>query len=473
MARQENTIKDQIINFYNEELFQKLNAYYGKTTLFNILKIERNENRHSAFLAWLLDVKGSHGLGEEPLKKFMRLLAWAEKDSKYDNPFLAGNYHFESVRVRLEHLIDDNRRIDVYTTFDCYEKGEKDKLAHRFCIIIENKVYTEENGNQTQFYYEWAKKDKENKGATIIGVFLSPDKEKTCSCQEFIKIDYQELLSQVIEPLLALKMSDEARWMISDYIVNLGQPKKLMDEDGNEVIKEDTILAVSKENTGRFAKLYEKHKNLLNSALFAFCYDEKKKKLKKESILKTVFQSDFSEIKSNAENDLELLKSFWATNEMLLKMFLDTALRDNNTGVDEETSKKYEDAVNALLNLKSSNRNTKTYLFNGQTFSVKGRLCHAIVKCYAEQHKDFAVSDLQSVFRTPVKNDDKIVTLVQEAQKTKDSSGKEGGNYYMKQEDWIPVKDGNVVVWSYWPDRFFLPFKECVKVLGYVIEEIE
>lgn len=70
-----NRIKELIISFYNNQMYQELKAYYGKTTLFNILKIERNENRHSAFLAWLLDENGSHGLGEEPLKRFMRLLS--------------------------------------------------------------------------------------------------------------------------------------------------------------------------------------------------------------------------------------------------------------------------------------------------------------------------------------------------------------------------------------------------------------
>ena len=53
-----NKIKNDILTFYNNQIFQELKAYYGKTTLFNILKIERNENRHSAFLAWLLDENG-------------------------------------------------------------------------------------------------------------------------------------------------------------------------------------------------------------------------------------------------------------------------------------------------------------------------------------------------------------------------------------------------------------------------------
>lgn len=404
MSQSKDTIKNQIIDFYNDALFQKLNAYYCKTTLFNILKIERNENRHSAFLAWLLDIKESHGLGEEPLRRFMRLLAKA--DSRYDSPFVVGSYRVENERVRLEHLVDNNRRIDVYITFDCFEKDENDKCSNRFCIIIENKVYTEENGHQTQLYYDWAKKDKENKGATIIGVFLSPDKDKTCSCQEYIKIDYQELLVQVIEPLLALEMSDEARWIISDYIVNLGQPKKLVDENGDYVIKEDTILAVSMDNTDCFAKLYKKHKNLLNVALFTVCSDKKKD-------LETVFKSDYEIIKSKTKkNDAELLRSFWEVNKMLLTMVFDAVFEENNTSEDEETTKQYREAVNKLLNLKSSNRNTKKYLVyakNGDPMNkmVNGKpkptpfmsvASYYIFKAWLHEHKGANLKEIREAF---------------------------------------------------------------------------
>lgn len=43
--------------------------------VFNILGLERNENRHSAFIAWLLNPAESHQLGENPLKHFLALLA--------------------------------------------------------------------------------------------------------------------------------------------------------------------------------------------------------------------------------------------------------------------------------------------------------------------------------------------------------------------------------------------------------------
>lgn len=463
MSQPKDSIKDQIISFYNNELYQKLNAYYGKTTLFNILKIERNENRHSAFLAWLLDVKGSHGLGEEPFRRFMRLLS--KQDGKYDHPFLLGNYRIDYMKVDTERTATAKGykrrgRVDVDVEFAyAINKDDKPTQAH---IILENKIYTEEHDEQTKLYHDWALEEDKGKKKWLIGVFLSPEYTEKCAGDiddfKYVKITYGDVLKYVIEPLLAQEMSDETRMIISDYIVNLGQPLKSTKDDGtNNLVKEDTILALTRENKDRFSKLYDDYFQLLNGALYSVCFKEK------AQYLKNVFGEErFNEIEAYA-TDCELLKGFFESNAVLIRMILNEGLNNYYENKSEIISK--------LLDIRGNHR--QKYIFNGLSYENKGRLCHAIVKCYAEQHKSLAVTDLQSVFHTPVKNDDKIVALLKDAQKTKDSSGKEGGNYYLKKEDWIPVKDGNVVVWSYWPDRFFLPFKECVKAWGFVIEEIE
>ena len=57
-------INQKIVDMYNNPTYQELKDYYSKTTIFNVLGIERNERRHSAFLSWLLDNSSNHGLGE-------------------------------------------------------------------------------------------------------------------------------------------------------------------------------------------------------------------------------------------------------------------------------------------------------------------------------------------------------------------------------------------------------------------------
>lgn len=53
------------------EEYEKLTG--EKFNIFKILKIDRSEVKHSAFIAELLDPNGSHGLGDEFLKQFIRI----------------------------------------------------------------------------------------------------------------------------------------------------------------------------------------------------------------------------------------------------------------------------------------------------------------------------------------------------------------------------------------------------------------
>ena len=93
-------ITEDILKLLNSETFQGLKSYYDETTLFNVIGAERSENRHSAFLRWFLSTDSSHGLGDKPLRLFLRLLAtptWGRetfKEELYDN-VLAGNYELE------------------------------------------------------------------------------------------------------------------------------------------------------------------------------------------------------------------------------------------------------------------------------------------------------------------------------------------------------------------------------------------
>lgn len=106
--------------------------------------------------------------------------------------------------------------------------------------------------------------------------------------------------------------------------------------------------------------------------------------------------------------------------------------------------------------------------FNGIEIKGKGRLCHAIVKDYVEKHPDATLAELKSIFNVP--KCDTIVELFEVAMTIKDSSGKAGGCHYIKANDQIKTKDGVVVVWSYWPERYYTPFMENVqKKLGYKI----
>jgi hypothetical protein len=400
-------IKNAIIKFYNDPLYQELKAYYGKTTLFNILKIERNENRHSAFLAWLLDVNGSHGLGEEPLKRFMRLLA--KMDDKYNEPFLVGNYQVENVEVVTEKpaKVEGQKktgRVDIFVSFD-YKllnvKVEEKDTQYHVHVIVENKVYTNEHDDQTKLYLDWARQTYKGKhNQTIIGVFLAPEKPENCSGDEengfkYVKITYQDILQDLIEPLLKMEMSPEAHIFITDYIINLGQPVQDKGED-EKSNNQDTILAVSNENEKKFAELYKENQVLLDAALYAKCYERNSKQLQ------TVFH-DLERFNEYSKETLLMLETFWDSNSDLLRMTLNTVLKD---GVEEDNSEVLG-SINVLLRLNESNRDNTKYLVyaadgtlmnENNKPSPKSLSSFYIFKAWVHDHPNAALNDIREAF---------------------------------------------------------------------------
>lgn len=114
------------------------------------------------------------------------------------------------------------------------------------------------------------------------------------------------------------------------------------------------------------------------------------------------------------------------------------------------------------INKKAQPRQTST--FNGVEYKGKGRLCQAILKYHIEQNPDLTIEQLKEMFK--IKGEYMILPL-SEALKRTDSSGKPAGDYYHKEEDIINTKDEKIVIWSYWPERYYLPFMEIVKKLGY------
>ena len=50
---------------------ENLEDRIAEFNIFEVLGIEKSENRHSAFLAWLMDPKANHGLGNYFVRKFL------------------------------------------------------------------------------------------------------------------------------------------------------------------------------------------------------------------------------------------------------------------------------------------------------------------------------------------------------------------------------------------------------------------
>ena len=140
-------MNNDILELLNSKDFYELEQFYSRNTILDIFNISRRELSHSSFIAWVLNPKQSHGLGEYPLRRLIEL-CYDSLDDKLKN-IVYSNYEISNVNVEREKSIDnDKSRLDLYITFVVQTDSELLNVH----IIIENKIDSEEHDNQTDKY---------------------------------------------------------------------------------------------------------------------------------------------------------------------------------------------------------------------------------------------------------------------------------------------------------------------------------
>lgn len=452
---------------YNNKTYQELKDYYGKTTIFNVLGIERNENRHSSFLRWLLDNRSSHGLGDEPMKKFLRLYALHMLQN--ENPALnimlmAGNYDLEISEIDTEKPVKkskgDNGRIDIWARITITNKEEGNTVS--LVIILENKIYSNEGDNQTKDYHDYFDKTKSINDIPIE-VYLTPKGANPPDCNSFKHITYPELLKDVILPLGNMTMPQEAANIISDYVRNLSKPS-------NEGGKGYSVIATSEVEESKLKILYDGFKELYYSALIAGNMEQIIKTLGKlenfeavTNFLKTqqlvslplsnrkIKKEEYIKIIQGMDNS-QLLEAFWNSNEALFKAIL-TQIDVMKLPIDPERI------------FKISNRDTSRYTVsaNGKLYGnrlFKNRAANAVFRAYIDRFPSVTLEKLRTAFPGTLNTyyyDKTFQNLFYEAAKTNPpfdapkSEGKVGDiNWDFLYEDkyLLPIENGMKKVMS-------------------------
>lgn len=264
------------IDFINSEEYIALYDYNNQETFMDILGVSRQENPHSSFLRWLFDPSSNHGLGEYPLRKLIEAACcrynhvvsngchllkgknniFTINTNGNDNKKLleTGSYKLSNITVNREKVIERQRRADIVMDFLISDGQSGNK---KMCIVIENKVYSEEQKDQTNDYAEFfLNKNKSGYDYAML-LFLKPirseelNKDNICESSEFLVINYQMLMDYVLEPCKQRKTGSTTNYLISDYIRCLGKAV----EGAN-----DTIMAVSKAERVWAKALWINHK---------------------------------------------------------------------------------------------------------------------------------------------------------------------------------------------------------------------
>ena len=393
-------MENKILNFINSVEFQELNSYYNEKTIFGALNVERNENRHSAFVAWWLNPKSEHGLGDAPLKLFLRLVAtkewgkWIFKKDFYSR-VLAGYYNI-TIREDFEleksvgKLSSNNSkgRIDIWSALELTAEDEDGKDSSLVIgMVIENKIYSDGGKNQTLRYFDavssyrkelpsYRKEFPSEMEYSGMGILLTAAKQKP-SCDQFINITYQELLTYVIEPLMSSVDTNSSQF-VEAFVRNLGRPA--LTENNNHY----GVLAVSKKEKMLLERVVMNNRDIFEST-FASLYSS--------SEVKKIIGERY-EILTSTDNIINdnILRMLWDANEILFKAVIYHLYGD-----------KHSAKLDKLF--KSSNRDNSKYvvsyngteIFPGKRLSKAMSAC-AIFKAYLMEYPATTLAELRNAF---------------------------------------------------------------------------
>lgn len=498
MADNSKSIEDEILEFNNDPDVFALRTRYSQKTFLDIMFVARSENRHSAFLAWLL--KGDDfavspqdhpivhlldsiitRVGENKIAESERENSQECKIKDYDllkKAILTRDIKsIEIEEIKTEKSLGDLcvdatgksltglpklDRIDVYIRFSIVRKTEPRKSLN-YEIIIENKIGSLEGGKpkktdksvagkeispefnvqQTVRYFKaCTHNNRKNKPADgSIFVYLTPDLEKNPASPYFIHITYQDVLDRIIDPLLLpdVNTSDRVRLFLEEYISSLSLPAYEQSDDSEEnakQMKDAIIMAVRSKEREQLSNLWnENYKDLLTSAIEAYNQTD-------EEVLK--------------DSGNQILKQFCEVNKELIIAILRVAVEANPN--DSELKEAYKDLIRQKHDYSTFKINDKG------TEYQKGRFFLEIIKRWAKAYANGNIScnpveEIQKL-KLNGNNDDTIIdenTFKNRTTKKVNAKTNPQNRYYKDKEDIIEVEEFKYYVSTQWGqggDRF-------------------
>lgn len=191
--------------------------------IFQALKLQNNEVKHSNFLGWLLTPFESHNLMDTFLKELLKVAL--KNDTILVDIILKD---LTDAKVSLEKMANDGRRMDIF--IDC----PRNKL---FCVI-ENKVWSGEGCNQLEDYRNYVlNHDKYKDYKYKIFLFLTPYKYSPCEDYKgYIRINYGDILKAInnLMKQCGCLLDDDIKIFIEHYIKMV--ERNIMDETDKEII---------------------------------------------------------------------------------------------------------------------------------------------------------------------------------------------------------------------------------------------
>lgn len=207
----------------NEDL-EALSERLTRFNLFNILKIEESELKHSNVLAWLLNPSGSHGLNSIFLKRFLTLFSQNHSTKGVTTAEIQLST-FEDVEVLREW-----EYIDILVVVHDH-KGP----GSTWCIAIENKIRAKEIKGQLKSAKE--KVTNEWRDAIFVGMYLT--KKGDDPSDDGVKEGYGNMSHEAVLELIEniynryhSRLKEFAAMFIHQYIMTM---KNILKKDAETI----------------------------------------------------------------------------------------------------------------------------------------------------------------------------------------------------------------------------------------------
>lgn len=276
-------VEEWLMQFHSNQATRAIIRKINQNSILDIYGIARSETHHSKFLAWLFNPNESHNTGELALRKLLNIAVrrGIEQNNQSEDFLWVKN----TVLTSATHSSTSASNVQVLTESYVEAQGKKgakgriDNLIQNvelgtesINIVIENKIYSNEHDEQTTTYFEGINKkfpDKKN-----IFLYLTPKSNwempkvdgPSCTCKDFIEINYQDLLTEVLTSILEEPISSATRIAIEDYIHCITSPSIHS--------KNYNTMAVDKETNEMLKKFWDANEDLIRAAIYAFASSE-------------------------------------------------------------------------------------------------------------------------------------------------------------------------------------------------------
>ena len=188
---------------------ERIEILLNRFNLFESLDIVRQEIRHSAFLRWFLDPSETHGLGDFPLRQFLRRTLRKQEGS---SEFLVSLLDLHDWDLSQVQVLKERHRIDILVLDE----------RKKFVCAIENKIDSGEGPEQLKRY----KKTVEQTYGEYKPVFVYLTKfGDRPSHEAYIPMSYKDITS-IVEDTLERRESqtnNEIKLFLQQYLEMIGR----------------------------------------------------------------------------------------------------------------------------------------------------------------------------------------------------------------------------------------------------------